>query len=38
MQMHIGINNIFDRDKVVSVFPGLKKTGFAADDDDHRST
>lgn len=34
--MHIGINNIFDHDKVVSVFPGLKKTEFATGD--HRST
>lgn len=36
MQIHIGINNIFDRDKVVSVFPEFKKTGYAAGN--HRST
>ena len=36
MQIHIGINNIFIETKLFSVFPGLKKTGFAAGG--HRST
>lgn len=35
MQMHIGINNICDRDTVVCLFPGLKKTRFVLGD--HRS-